>query len=127
MAINSDKAVKAFYEFKERKFNHDSTTLDLNGNIEYRYRGNVIGVKNKKNELFITDCGWKTITTKDRLNNILPRDMGITQVKGKWYIRLYMYNPFKVIFEVEFPFNTWVKIRNGSIITKFEKPKYLQP
>ena len=34
----------------------------------------------------ISTDGWETVTTKDRLNQLLPIGMRICQVKGEWYI-----------------------------------------
>ena len=37
--------------------------------------------------LYISDCGWQTTTTKERLNWILERIWArIFQKKGQWYI-----------------------------------------
>lgn len=35
--------------------------------------------------------GWKTPTTKHRLNGCLPYPFGVTQEKGHWYIDQYYY------------------------------------
>ena len=54
------------------------TILKLFGNeIAYRYN-------DPSNTLSITNCGWKTNVTKDRLN-ALP-NVSINQAKGKWYL-----------------------------------------
>lgn len=54
------------------------TILKLFGNeIAYRYN-------DPSNTLSITNCGWETNVTKDRLN-ALP-NVSIKQVKGKWYL-----------------------------------------
>jgi hypothetical protein len=41
------------------------------------------------NELWITDAGWQTVTTKERLNGVLDRltfGWGLFQKKGEWYL-----------------------------------------
>ena len=54
------------------------TVLKLFGNeIAYRYN-------DPERTLSITNCGWKTNTTKERLNGI--PDVFIQQKKGKWYL-----------------------------------------
>lgn len=54
------------------------TVLKLFGNeIAYRYN-------DPKRTLSITNCGWETNTTKERLNGI--PDVFIQQKKGKWYL-----------------------------------------
>ena len=54
------------------------TILNLFGNpIAYRYN-------DPERTLSITNCGYKTATTKERLN-ALP-NVNIKQVKGKWFL-----------------------------------------
>ena len=54
------------------------TILKLFGNeIAYRYN-------DPERTLSITNCGWKTATTKERLNGI--DGVNIRQVKGVWYL-----------------------------------------
>ena len=54
------------------------TILKLFGNeIAYRYN-------DPSNTLSVTDCGWDTNTTKERLNAI--PNVSIRQAKGKWYL-----------------------------------------
>ena len=54
------------------------TILKLFGNpIAYRYN-------DPERTLSITNCGYKTATTKERLN-ALP-NVNIKQVKGKWFL-----------------------------------------
>jgi hypothetical protein len=54
------------------------TVLSLFGNeIAYRYN-------DPQNTLSITNCGWKTNTTKERLN-ALP-NVNICQRSGVWYL-----------------------------------------
>ena len=54
------------------------TILKLFGNpIAYRYN-------NPENTLSITNCGWKSNTTKERLNG-LP-NVRISQKSGKWFL-----------------------------------------
>ena len=43
----------------------------------------------KKNGTIILDSGgWRTVTTKDRMNKFLPDNYGIMQEKGIWYIKI---------------------------------------
>ncbi len=54
------------------------TVMLLFGNeIAYRYN-------DPEKTLSITNAGWKTATTKERLNAI--PNISIKQVKGKWYL-----------------------------------------
>lgn len=53
--------------------------------INVSYRGNVIATYNiESKKMTVTDAGWRTHTTKDRLNKIIPQG-GVTQYLGKWY------------------------------------------
>ncbi|MFA5049291.1 MAG: hypothetical protein WC516_09770 [Patescibacteria group bacterium] len=38
-------------------------------------------------DIVLNSGGWHTMTTKDRLNNNLPRELYISQNKGIWYIK----------------------------------------
>jgi hypothetical protein len=54
------------------------TVLLLHGNeIAFKYN-------NPKKTLSITNCGWKTNTTRERLNAI--EGVSIRQCKGIWYL-----------------------------------------
>ena len=54
------------------------TILKLYGNrIAYRYN-------DPERTLSITNCGWNTATTKERLN-ALP-NVSIKQLRGEWYL-----------------------------------------
>ena len=51
---------------------------------EMSYRGNVIARKVTGQGLKITNAGWATTTTKERLNGL--DDVSIVQKKGVWYL-----------------------------------------
>jgi hypothetical protein len=54
------------------------TILKLCGNaIAYRYN-------NPIRTISITNCGWESKTTKERLNGI--EGVSISQIKGQWYL-----------------------------------------
>lgn len=59
------------------------TALYLHGNkiAEMQYTGHG---KEAKKTLYVTNAGWPTNTTKERLNG-LP-GVHIQQIKGKWYL-----------------------------------------
>jgi len=51
--------------------------------------GNDIAYLTLKNELVITNAGYKTVTTKERLNGVLSifkTNSHIHQSKGEWYL-----------------------------------------
>lgn len=54
------------------------TVLKLFGNrIAYRYN-------DPERTLSITNCGWNTATTKERLNAL--QNVSIQQLRGEWYL-----------------------------------------
>jgi hypothetical protein len=58
-----------------------------NGN-ELRLHGNLIARK-ENGQIILSDCGWQTVTTKERLNgllDILCAGAGIYQKKFCWYL-----------------------------------------
>ena len=65
-------------------FSRDNTTVHVSDDATImRLHGNLIA-KKINGELFITDAGWDTMTTKERLNG-LP-GVQITQKKSIWYL-----------------------------------------
>lgn len=54
--------------------------------------------------------GWKTVTTKARMNDFLPRQYGIMQEKGVWYVHLTS------------EFNKDLAFKDGIKLTKSTKP-----
>lgn len=46
--------------------------------------GNTIATLDRKGQLTITNAGWQSNATKERLNG-LP-NVAIQQIKGKWYL-----------------------------------------
>jgi hypothetical protein len=81
----TEKSIKAFLNAKSFKLDNTEvvvlpnvTILKLFGNeIAYLYN-------DPERTLSITNCGWQTNTTKERLNG-LPK-VSINQKKGEWYL-----------------------------------------
>ena len=81
----TEQAVKAFYANKN--FRNDNTEIEVGIMwTEFYLFGNRIALLNW-NELKIDSCGYKTNTTKERLNWILAEYtwISIRQIKGVWY------------------------------------------
>lgn len=72
---NTKVELFAEYSFNNKTF-YDARVLKLHGNV--------IAVYNSKHGLYITNCGYFTNVTKDRLNCI--NGVTISQSKGKWYL-----------------------------------------
>ena len=75
-------AAAAFVEKKNFSCSNTIVSND-NGKTEMFLFGNKIASLNG-NQLTITNCGWQTNTTKERLN-ALPK-VSICQKKGVWYL-----------------------------------------
>lgn len=86
----TNEAVRAFWG--NGYFKQDNTKVDIKPITHGRYEitmslhNNPI-VINSNGFLTISSCGWKTNTTKERLNGVLLR-MGwqIRQCKGEWSV-----------------------------------------
>lgn len=70
--------VRAFLNGEKRTIGNSSTC----GQVLYLH-GNAIARK-QKDGLSISACGWKTSTTKERLNGI--PGVSIQQKAGQWYL-----------------------------------------
>jgi len=85
MRLITKKSVEAFNNVKAfKKANMEVevlpnvTILKLHGNsIAFRYN-------DPKRTLSITNCGWKSNTTKERLNGL--SGVNIRQKQGKWFL-----------------------------------------
>lgn len=88
------EAKEAFFAGKNLKkanviintFTHPGT-----GKIsDYYLHGNRIAeYHHETKKLTISDCGWKTNTTKGRLNSILPHNYFIYQKDWTWYLNIW--------------------------------------
>ena len=77
------------------RFNRGNTTVSGCGATGIRewylmLHNNLIAKKIvNKHDLWITDAGWQTVTTKERLNGVLSRltfGWGLFQKKGEWFL-----------------------------------------
>tara|TARA_R110000803_G_scaffold72729_2_gene136435 strand:- start:15419 stop:15718 length:300 start_codon:yes stop_codon:yes gene_type:complete len=76
-----------------KKFKRDNTEVVVLPNVTILklYDNEIAYLYNDpSNTLSITNCGWDTNTTKDRLN-ALP-NVSISQLKGKWYLNNELWN-----------------------------------
>ena len=66
-----------------------TVTVDSEGNTEVRFHNNLIATIFNNGDLKLSSCGWKTTTTKSRLNAILDcffHNLGVFQKDFVWYI-----------------------------------------
>ena len=85
MRTITEKAIKAF--MNAEKFKSSNTNVEVlpnvtilklfNNAIAYRYN-------DPERTLSITNCGWQSNTTKERLNAI--PNVNIKQIKGNWFL-----------------------------------------
>ena len=85
MRLITKESIEAFLNAK--KFNKSNMSVEVLPNVTIlKYHGNEIAYKynDNKKTLSITNCGWFTNTTKERLNG-LP-DVNIQQKNFIWYL-----------------------------------------
>jgi len=86
----TENSVDAFYA--KKKFNSGNTIVDTQPSqkvfgktvVFLKLFGNIIACLDENNVLSITSAGWKTSTTKERLNAL--QNVRICQKKGIWYL-----------------------------------------
>ena len=80
---------------RERKkaWNQDNTTISYNENTEtydvFLHGNKIASIDYDNREVRLSSCGWRTSTTKLRLNAILTAlraDGGIRQIRNRWQI-----------------------------------------
>lgn len=65
-------------------FDSKTTKVKIENNVVKMYLfGNLIA-KKQEGKIFITSTGWRTNTTKERLNGLLG--VSVSQKKGIWYL-----------------------------------------
>ncbi|MBX7077495.1 MAG: hypothetical protein K1X33_09315, partial [Methanobacteriaceae archaeon] len=97
------EAISAFKEQRAKKISNTEST-----GIELKLFGNTIA-EWKNNKIWITNAGWKTITTKDRLQILGAR---LKQKQGIWYLN-----------DVEWD-GSWIQIGNKPKLTKVKTSIY---
>ena len=77
----SEITVKAFLNNK-----YASVGNTIANSVNLQLHGNIIAWK-EKGCIFIKDCGWQTVTTKERLNILLSilNVPTLRQKKGQWF------------------------------------------
>ena len=80
---------------RERKkaWSQDNTTISYNENTEtydvFLHGNKIASIDYDNREVRLSSCGWRTSTTKSRLNAILTAlraDGGIRQIRNRWQI-----------------------------------------
>ena len=65
------------------------TRYDPQGSITVRLHGHPIIVAEPNGEVTLSSCGYRTVTTKDRLNRFLPYGVRVWQENFRWYLHIY--------------------------------------
>lgn len=77
-------SIEAFNRNENFKSSNTEVVTDTHTTF-LKLHGNTIAIKNiDSKELKITNCGWETTTTKERLNGL--EGVRINQKKGVWYL-----------------------------------------
>jgi hypothetical protein len=69
-----------------RYFVPDGPDDSVNGETVTRLHHTDIVRRLSNGSIVLHSGGWKTVTTKDRMNQCLPAGYGISQTKGLWYV-----------------------------------------
>lgn len=89
MNKTSEKAADAFFTYKNRIISNNTKIDCYNVEPVMVLFGNVIA-KRLGMTMILNDCGWRSVTTKSRLNSLLGRartPLYIQQSKGVWFLR----------------------------------------
>lgn len=77
----TENAINAFNQNK--KFSSGNTTVELDEDTTFlKLHGNIIAAKCPVYGLRVTNAGWSTPTTKERLNGLVD----VYQKKGVWFL-----------------------------------------
>lgn len=79
----TDKAARAFMTGTGMR--GDNTAVQVEGeDVLLQLHGHTIARRRlyRGNSLQVSLCGWGTVTTRERLNGILPAALGVGQTKG---------------------------------------------
>ena len=68
-----------------KKGAYRDVSIELEGNKYHFYHQNLV-VKELKDKFVISSCGFKTKTTKERINRYIPKGYKVIQKDFKWYL-----------------------------------------
>ena len=77
------KSVKAFNNRENFKMQNTEITNSNRETKMYLF-GNLIAVRNANDDLYVSNAGYPTMTTKERLNGL--NRVHVVQKKGQWYL-----------------------------------------
>jgi len=94
--LTYEEARKLLGTRESKKLARNTWLREEKGNMVIRFWETDVIVIDPKNEYTLNSGGYKTFTTKDRLNTFSPANVG--QDKGLWYVYNYMHDKPKVLF-----------------------------
>lgn len=106
---------------KERPYANNTRieidTLNLGHDvITVKYHGNSIVNFYPDSTSSFSSCGWKTATTKERINWFLPDGFSLYQEKSVWYIEDYLWsNTQGRVVNGKWIFADGIAIKNGTV------------
>lgn len=68
--------------------NNTELVEDPSGSISVELHGHRVLTFRRNNDIVLDSAGWKTSTTKDRLNRYTPNSVSIHQRDGVWYVKV---------------------------------------
>lgn len=84
----TEETCRAFHYNREIKMSNTSVKKD-GSDIKFYLHGNLIAIKSATGSLKISNAGWQSNTTKERLNGILSYEYPASRIFQKnhqWYI-----------------------------------------
>ena len=78
----TEKTVRAFRAFKNCKLSNTEVYVQSNWIFYYLHGNGIAGYDKINKKLVVSDAGWRTNTTKERLNGIL-REFGLGSIYQK--------------------------------------------
>lgn len=94
--MNYDEALKALKGRATKKVANNTYLVNHahpdngkceSGQVDIQLHGYPIIKLFPNGYVILSTCGWRTLTTKDRLNNFAPGNVRLRQKSSKWYLQ----------------------------------------
>ena len=72
--------------YKTKKIANNTYLVERDEGVAVRLHKTDIVLFKMNGSVVLNSNGWRTITTKKRMNSYLPSWIGVYQLKGKWYV-----------------------------------------
>ena len=87
--VNKDgyhQCKNCYCELTTRKGAYRDITIELDGKELHYYHLNLIVIKDLDNSYELDSCGYRTKTTKERINRYIPSGFRVYQKDFTWYV-----------------------------------------